>query len=196
MAEFPASYFLFADETRKDPKSLYRRHGRGIRGSRVPVYQELVRGTSYSTLGVLNINGVVDYCITNAKGVKADMFVEMVTLHIVPHCCEYPGPNSIVVMDNAEVHRDPRVRLLIEATGARLFYLPAYANNLNPIEEAFAKLKAWLIANRELSWSEPKFAIACAFQSIRPVDCAGYFRHAGYNVDHICLIPGVLEWYE
>ena len=68
MAEFPASWFLFADETRKDPKSLYRRHGRGLRGCRVPAYQELARGTSYSALGLLNINGMVDYSISQAKG--------------------------------------------------------------------------------------------------------------------------------
>lgn len=77
-----------------------------------------------------------------SPSVKADMFVAMVREHIVPHCCEFPGPNSIVVMDNAEVHRDPRVRLLIESTGARLFYLPAYANNLNPIEVGAANSAA------------------------------------------------------
>ena len=54
-------------------------------------------------------------------------------------------------MDNATVHHDTRVRELIEATGARLFFLPCYANNLNPIEEAFSKVKRFLQRHRELA---------------------------------------------
>ena len=70
MREFPANYFLFVDETRKDPRSLHRRYGRGLRGFEIPAYQDLVRGTSYSSLGVLGFEGMVDCCITNVRGVK------------------------------------------------------------------------------------------------------------------------------
>mmetsp|Transcript_9951 Transcript_9951/g.17756 ORF Transcript_9951/g.17756 Transcript_9951/m.17756 type:complete len:266 (+) Transcript_9951:462-1259(+) len=195
MQMYPAHYFLFADESRKEPKSLHRRRGRGRRGFRVPVYQDLVRGTSFSALGVLSLYGMVDYAITSAKGVKTDMFVSMVADHIVPHCQEFPGPNSVVVMDNAEVHRDLRVRALIEATGARLLFLPAYANNLNPIEESFAKAKRFLERERELCQEDAKVAIAAAFESITAKDCAGYFQHAGYLVEHHAVIPGLVEFY-
>ena len=118
----------------------------------------------------------------------------MVIEHIAPHCRPFPGEHSIVVMDNATVHHDTRVRELIEATGARLFFLPCYANNLNPIEEAFSKVKRFLQRHRELA-SQPKFAIALAFQSITAEDCAGYFHHAGYTLRTEVIIEGVLEFY-
>ena len=135
----------------------------------MPRYLDLIRGTSYSALGLLNICGVKDFYATNVKGVNADMFVEMVKYFIVPNCKPFPGPDSVVVMDNATIHRDPRVRRLIEDTGARLYFLPAYANNLNPIEEAFSKLKRYLERHRELE-NEPLYAISSGFASITSKD--------------------------
>lgn len=53
-------------------------------------------------------------------------------------------PGEIVVLDNLGSHKDKAVRKAVRATGARLFLLPPYSPNLNPIEQAFAKLKHWL----------------------------------------------------
>jgi transposase len=84
------------------------------------------------------------------------------------------------VMDNLPAHKIAGVRTLIEAAGAILLYLPPYSPDLNPIEMAFAKLKALLrkAAERTLDALWDKIGeIVAAFS---PSECANYFRHAGY----------------
>ena len=58
------------------------------------------------------------------------------------------SPGEIVVMDNLPAHKGPRVEQLIKSAGAELRYLPAYSPDMNPIEKAFSKLKAFLRKNR------------------------------------------------
>jgi len=185
---FPGDYFIFIDETRKDPRGLHRRCGRGIRGTRTMVRSDWGRSRSFSALGVLSLDGMIDCGITGVKGVDAELFLVMLAVHVIPHLGAYPGPNSIVVMDNASIHHDPRVRRLIQNAHARLVFLPPYANNLNPIEEAFSKAKLWLQRNRQLAESNPEWALGEALMSVTHVDAAGYFQHAGYRVEE--YIPG------
>lgn len=90
-------------------------------------------------------------------------------------------PGDVVVMDNLPAHRRAQVADLIAATGARLLYLPPYSPDLNPIEMAFAKLKAALrkVAARsvEALWA----AIADALQTFTAAECVNYFAAAGYD---------------
>jgi hypothetical protein len=187
-SRFPADYFIFIDETRKDPRGLHRRCGRGIRGTRTTVRSEWGRSRSFSALGVLSLDGMIDCGITGVKGVNAELFLVMLAVHVLPHLEHYPGRNSIVVMDNASMHHDPRVRRMIKTVGAELVFLPPYANNLNPIEEAFSKAKLWLHRNRQVAEDEPEWALHEALMSVTHADAAGYFRHAGYSVEE--FIPG------
>jgi transposase len=87
---------------------------------------------------------------------------------------------DIVVMDNLPAHRVAGVRKLIEAAKATLIYLPPYSPDLNPIEMAFAKLKALLrkaaARTRDALWD----SIDAALTAFTPPECANYFRHAGY----------------
>ena len=59
------------------------------------------------------------------------------------------APGDVVIMDNLPAHKSAGVRDAIEAAGARLLYLPPYSPDFNPIENAFAKLKALLRAKAE-----------------------------------------------
>ena len=90
-------------------------------------------------------------------------------------------PNDIVLMDNLSSHKGPNVRAMIEATGAGLLYLPPYSPDFNPIENAFAKLKALLrkAAARTIDalWN----AIARLLDAFTPRECANYFAAAGYD---------------
>ena len=61
----------------------------------------------------------------------------------------WPLPNSVLVVDNASIHKVAGIRELVEESGMRLLYLPAYSPNLNPIELAFSTIKGWLRANRD-----------------------------------------------
>jgi transposase len=92
-------------------------------------------------------------------------------------------PGDLVIMDNLSSHKGPCVGQLIRAAQADLLYLPPYSPDLNPIENAFSKIKQFL---RSLSAR----AVTDLWNGIQPVldritasDAAGFFRHCGYATD-------------
>ena len=89
---------------------------------------------------------------------------------------------DVVVMDNLAVHKQPEVRAAIEQAGAQLRFLPPYSPDFNPIELAFAKLKAFLRAARPRSFDEVCALMTTALTLFRPDECANYVRHCGYRV--------------
>jgi transposase len=89
-------------------------------------------------------------------------------------------PGDIVVMDNLSAHKVAGVRQAIEATGARLLYLPPYSPDFNPIEQLFAKLKALLRKAAERSVDGLWNRIATLLDAFSPNECANYFKNAGY----------------
>lgn len=90
-------------------------------------------------------------------------------------------PGDIVVMDNLAPHKGGAIRDAIEARGAELRYLPPYSPDLNPIENAFAKLKAALRKAAARTVHELEDAIRQAIPSFQPLECANYFKAAGYR---------------
>jgi transposase len=91
-------------------------------------------------------------------------------------------PGDVVVLDNLAVHRDPAARAAIEATGAQLRFLPPYSPDFNPIEQVFAKLKAFLRAARPRTFAEVTTLIGLAIELFGPDECANYIRNCGYRV--------------
>jgi transposase len=89
-------------------------------------------------------------------------------------------PGDIVVMDNLPAHKVAGVRKRIDACGATLLYLPPYSPDLNPIELAFAKLKALLRKAAERSIDALWHRIGRILAEFTPEECANYFGHAGY----------------
>ncbi len=87
---------------------------------------------------------------------------------------------DIVVMDNLSSHKSEEVREIIEAAGATLLYLPPYSPDLNPIEMAFAKLKAHLRKAAERSMPALWDRIGMILDIFSPAECANFFSHAGY----------------
>lgn len=89
-------------------------------------------------------------------------------------------PGDIVVMDNLSSHKGGRVAELIAGAGAVLLYLPPYSPDLNPIEQAFSKIKQLIrtLAARstEVLWS----AMQSILDQVTPGDAQGFFNHAGY----------------
>ena len=92
-------------------------------------------------------------------------------------------PGDTVIMDNLGSHKGPGVRAAIEAAGATLLYLPPYSPDFNPIEQAFAKLKALLRKAAERSVQGLWAAIGTAVSAFSPQECANYFAAAGYDSD-------------
>ena len=90
-------------------------------------------------------------------------------------------PGDIVVMDNLGSHKGKAVRRAIRKTGARLFFLPKYSPDLNPIEQLFAKLKTWLRKAAGRSIDAICAALGKALDAIPSTECTNYFAHAGYG---------------
>jgi transposase len=87
---------------------------------------------------------------------------------------------DIVVMDNLGSHKGKAVRELIRSTGAKLFFLPKYSPDLNPIEQVFAKLKHLLRKANARSGQAIRAAIGEILRAFTPQECANYFTNSGY----------------
>ena len=89
---------------------------------------------------------------------------------------------DVVVLDNLAVHKQPEVRAAIEAVGAQLRFLPPYSPDFNPIEMAFAKLKALMRAARPRTFDHVCQLMATALGLFMPDECANYVTHCGYRL--------------
>jgi transposase len=90
-------------------------------------------------------------------------------------------PGQIVVMDNLSSHKGSRVRELIEGRGCELIYLPPYSPDLNPIEEAFAKIKALLRRVEARTREALVEAMGWSLDAVTASDARGFFEHRGYR---------------
>lgn len=90
-------------------------------------------------------------------------------------------PGDTVILDNLNAHKVAGVREAIEAVGARVHYLPPYSPDFNPIEQAFAKVKALLRTAAERTADDLAIAIRKAFSAFRAHDCRNYLTAAGYD---------------
>ena len=111
--------------------------------------------------------------------INRDAFEAYVEQVLVPEL----RPGDIVVMDNLSSHKGPAVRTRIEAAGARLLFLPPYSPDFNPIENAFAKLKALLRKAAERTVDGLWATIGQIVGTFMPDECANYFAAAGYDPD-------------
>src|SRR5262249_16684915 len=91
-------------------------------------------------------------------------------------------PGDIVIMDNLGSHKGKAVRRLIRAAGAKLFFLPRYSPDLNPIEQVFAKLKHLLRKAAARTLDAVCAAIGELFGNFTLDECANYFRNSGYEL--------------
>jgi transposase len=90
-------------------------------------------------------------------------------------------PGDIVVLDNLGSHRSKQVRQIIRAAGAKLFFLPKYSPDLNPIEQVFAKLKHIIRKAAARTVDTVCAAIGRALQAFTPEECANYLKNSGYR---------------
>jgi transposase len=91
-------------------------------------------------------------------------------------------PGQVVILDNLAVHKQIEVQTSVERAGARLRFLPPYSPDFNPIELAFAKLKAFLRAARPRSFDQVVELMRVAITLFTPEECENFIRHCGYLV--------------
>jgi transposase len=97
--------------------------------------------------------------------------------------CPSCGPATSSSWTTLSSHKGPKVRALIEAAGAELLFLPPYSPDFNPIENAFAKLKALLRKAAERTVNGLWRAIGRIVDMFSPTECANYFAAGGYDAD-------------
>lgn len=104
---------------------------------------------------------------------------QILTRHLqLPLTNPYPGPHSVLVLDNCRIHHSDKVRCLIkEEALCRLIFLPPYSPNYNPIEQAFSAIKAYLRRHFD---DKGLTSMVQACQAITPDKAEGYFRASGY----------------
>jgi transposase len=154
---------------------MTRTHGRCARGERLVAKAPFGRWRTLTFLAALRYDGLAAPCVIDGpiNGVSFRAYVEQVLVPIL-------APGDIVVLDNLGSHKSRAVRAAIRAVKAKLFFLPAYSPDLNPIEQAFAKMKTLLrkadARTIEATWR----TIGALLDSFTPTECANYFTHAGY----------------
>jgi len=174
VAEVAPERFVFVDETGSH-LGLTRLYSRAPRGERAVGRAPRNRGRTRTAVTSLTLGGVGAGLLVEG-GISTAGFEAYVGHILAPTL----RPGQIVVMDNLRQHQGARVRELIEARGAELWFLPAYSPDLNPIEEAFSKLKALLRTAAARAHEALAAAIWSARAAITPADARGYFEHAGY----------------
>ena len=166
---------VFIDETGASTK-MARRHGRAMRGQRcrAPVPHGHWKTTTFT--GALRLAGMTAPMVLDGpmNGAAFQAYVGQV---LVPTL----SPGDIVVMDNLPAHKATAVRIAIEAAGARLLYLPPYSPDFNPIENAFARLKAGLRKAAARTIPELWTVIGRILPTFTQAECANYFTAAGYE---------------
>lgn len=166
---------VFVDESWAST-NMARRYGRCPRGERLRMSVPHGHWKTTTFIAGLRNTGIVAPFVIDCP-VNREIFETWVERVLVPEL----RAGDIAVMDNLASHKGPRVRALIETAGAELRYLPPYSPDLNPIENAFAKLKALLRKEAARTINALWSAIGRLVNLITPSECANMFAAAGYD---------------
>ena len=173
--DFEPSRLVFIDETWAST-NMARTHGRAPRGQRLRAAIPHGHWKTTTFVAGLRTSGMVAPMVLDGP-INGELFQAYVDQILVPEL----RPGDIVVMDNLGSHKGAGVRVAIEAAGANLLYLPPYSPDFNPIENAFAKLKAMLRKAGERTVDGLWAAIGRIIDTFTPAECTNYFAAAGYD---------------
>jgi transposase len=166
---------VFVDETWAST-NMARRYGRAPRGQRLRMSVPHGHWKTTTFVGALRLTGMTAPMVLDGpiNGLSFQAYVDQV---LVPEL----KAGDMVVMDNLGSHKGASVGSSIEAAGARILYLPPYSPDFNPIENAFAKLKALLRKAGERTVEGLWNRIAECLPAFSPNECKNYFAAAGYD---------------
>lgn len=156
---------------------LLRRYGRSPRGLRLHDHTPCSHWQTQTVIAALRPDAITAPAVFDGP-IDSVSFRADVEQVLVPTL----RPGDVVVLDNLAVHKQPDVRAAIETAGASVRLLPPYSPDFNPIEQAFAKLKAFLRAVRPRSFDQVTDLVAIALTLFTPTECQNYVRHCGYRL--------------
>jgi len=166
---------VFIDETWAST-NMARLHGRAPKGERLRAGIPQGHWKTTTFVAGLRLTGLMATMVLDGP-INREAFQAYVEQLLVGEL----KPGDIVIMDNLSSHKGPAIRQAIEAVGASLLFLPPYSPDFNPIENAFAKLKALLRAAAERTVEALWTTIGSLIDRITPNECANYFAAAGYD---------------
>jgi transposase len=172
--KIPAGRLIFIDETWAKT-NMTRLHGRCAKGKRLVAKVPHGHRKTLTFVAGLRCDGIIAPCVFDGP-IDAESFLAWIVQFLVPSL----RPGDMVVMDNLSSHKGKAVRHAIRAAGAKLFFLPPYSPDLNPIEQAFSKLKTLLRKANARTIEQVEKCIAKLLTQIDPAECLNYFREAGY----------------
>ena len=170
-----AASYIFLDECGVTT-DLLRRYGRSPRGTRLADHTPCSHWQTHTVIAALRAEGVGAPAVFDGP-IDSESFLAYVEQVLVPTL----RPGDVVVLDNLAVHKQPAVQAAIEAAGAHLRFLPPHSPDFNPIECAFAKLKAFLRAARPRTFEHVLALIRAALPLFTPAECRNYITHCGYR---------------
>lgn len=175
-AHFDARRLVFVDESGFHT-SMTRLYARAPRGQRAYGRVPRNRGKNTMLIAAITLEGAMGESVAIEGATDAEVFEAYVEHFLAPSLEE----GQAVVLDGLGAHRTERVRELVEERGADLVFLPSYSPDLNPIEEAFSKIKQLVRKAGARTREALVEALARALAAITPQDAAGWFAHAGYQ---------------
>ena len=165
---------IFIDETWAKT-NMTRLHGRCAKGRRLIAKVPHGHRKTLTFVAGLRCDGIIAPCVFD-RPIDGESFLAWIVQFLVPDL----RPGDIVVMDNLSSHKNKAVRHAIRAAGAKLFILPPYSPDPNPIEQAFSKLKTLLRKENARSIEQVEKCIAKLLRQIDRAECLNYFQAAGY----------------
>jgi transposase len=150
--------------------------GWGPKGERVRGFTPHGHWRTLTFLGALRCDQLTAPCVFDGP-IDGECFRAYVEQQLV----RVLKPGDIVIMDNLGSHKSTSIRRTIRAAGARLWYLPPYSPDLNPIEQAFSKIKHWMRLAQQRSVDDVCRYVGSLVGTIGQTECANYFVNAGYT---------------
>ena len=183
---YSRAQLVWVDETGCNARDHTRHYGYALRGQ-APIYHRFLhRGKRVSAIAALAKDGIVAVDCHHGS-VNAEVFADFIRGSLIPSMQSYDGETekSIALMDNCSIHHTDIIAQLFRDVGIVLMFLPPYSPDLNPIEEAFTSVKAYLKRHDELmqALDDPIPVIKAAFNNITKEDSEGWITHAGYTTE-------------
>jgi transposase len=154
---------------------MTRRHGRCAKGQRLLAKAPFGGWRTLTFLAALRCDRIAAPCVVDGP-INGRSFLAYVEQILAPTL----APGDIVIMDNLGSHKSSAVRKAIRAIGAKLFFLPPYSPDLNPIEQVFSKLKTLLRKAAERTVEDTWRRIGKLLDAFEPAECSNYLKNAGY----------------
>ena len=176
-SHFDVRRLVFVDESGTHI-SMDRLRSRAPRGLRAYGKVPKNRGKNLTLIASMSLYGMGESMVVEGA-TDAKAFEVYVEHFLAPSLSE----GQVVVMDNLGAHQPKRVRDLIEKRGAEVVFLPSYSPDLNPIEQAFSKIKNILRKLGARTHEALLGAMEEALSKVTPADAAGWFEHCGYQVE-------------